>query len=419
MRKMGLAMGAANVPNAQYARVAHLRSMAMRIAEVLDARTLNDWMRLPWRIYASDANWIPHLKQDVAKVFDTEKNKLLKEGKAWRWVLYGTEGKPIGRIGAFINPKTAYTEKQPTGGMGFFECINDQTAANMLLDTARERLKAEGMEAMDGPINLGDRNMFWGLLIENFTDAPIYGTNYNPPYYKDLLERYGFQMYFRQLFYKMSATKPVHPIFHRKYNQIIGDPDYRVADVRGRSVPQIADDFRTVLNAAWVDHDNFKPMEASTALKIVKSMKPVMDPRLIIFVYHKAVPIAMYVSLPELNEIFRYVDGDLNWLGKLKFVYHKWRGTVKTMTGIVFGVAKEHQGKGIEGVMIVQGEKTFVKDKLYQDTILTWIGDFNPKMLKVCENLGATNYRTLATYRYLFDRSKPFERHPIIEKKGS
>jgi hypothetical protein len=80
-------------------------------------------------------------------------------------------------------------------------------------------------------------------------------------------------------------------------------------------------------------------------------------------------------------------------------------------------VAKEWQGKGIEGALIVIGEKTIVDKKLYKDTILTWIGDFNPRMIKVCENLGAANYRTLATYRYLFDRSVPFERHPILEKK--
>jgi hypothetical protein len=107
-----------------------------------------------------------------------------------------------------------------------------QAAADLLLDTARDWLKAHGMEAMDGPINLGDRNMFWGLLIKNFTDPPIYGTNYNPPYYKDLLEGYGFQLYFNQLFFKRSALVPVQPIFHRKYNQLKNDPDFRMHDAR-------------------------------------------------------------------------------------------------------------------------------------------------------------------------------------------
>ena len=386
----------------------------MKLVAVHDKRSLNDWMRLPWRIYRDDPNWIPHLKQDVAKVFDPGKNKLLRDGEAERWVLYDDAGVPIGRVAAFINAKTAHTEAQPTGGMGFFECINDQKAADILLDASRDWLKERGMEAMDGPINLGDRNMFWGLLVENFTDPPLYGTNYNPPFYKDLLERYGFQEYFKQLFFKRSALEGVSPLFHRKYRQLMNEPGYRVTDARGRSTEQIAEDFRTVLNAAWVDHDNFKPMEQATALKIVKSMKPVMDPRLVVFVYHDDRAIAMYISLPELNEIFRYVNGDLNWWGKLKFLWHKRTGTVKNMTGIVFGVAKEYQGKGFEGVLIVYAEKHIVEKKLYRDTVLTWIGDFNPKMIRVCQNLGAENYRTLATYRYLFDRNKPFERHPVI-----
>ncbi len=391
----------------------------MRIIAANDDRTLHDWTQLPRRVYANDANWIPQLKQDVEKVFDPAKNKLLKEGAIERWVLYDDGGKAIGRIAAFINPKTALTDKQqPTGGCGFFECIDDQGAANLLFDTARDWLKARGMHAMDGPVNLGERNMFWGLLIENYIDPPIYGTNYNPPYYVKLFEGYGFGLYFKQLFFKRSAITPVQPIFHRKYEQFKNDPDMVVCNVVGMSVEKIAEDFRTVLNAAWVDHENFKPMTAEVALKAIKTMKPVMDPRIVVFVYHKQQPIAFFVNLPELNEIFKYVDGDLNWIGKLKFLYHKWRGTSKTMTGIVFGVVKEWQGKGVEGVMIVHTSQWLLKTGRYRDTVLTWIGDFNPRMLRVCENLGAANYRTLATYRYLFDRSKPFERLPIIEKKG-
>lgn len=389
----------------------------MKIEEVRDRRTIKQWMDLPWTIYKNDSNWIPHLRQDVEKVFDPQKNKLLKEGKVKRWLLYDQHQKPIGRIAAFINPKTAYTEKQPTGGMGFFECINDRNAAALLFDAARDWLKAQGMEAMDGPINLGDRNTFWGLLIENFEDPPIYGTNYNPPYYRDLLEAYGFQLYYNQLFFKRSAEIPVPAIFHRKFKQLEDDPNIRMHDSVGRSVEQIAEDLRTVYNSAWVDHENHKPMDVPTSLKLVRTMKPVMDPRIVIFIRYAEKPIAMYISLPELNEVFRYVNGNLNWWGKLKFLYHRWRGAITTYTGIVFGVAKEFQGKGIEGALIVYGEKHIVNKKLYKNTVLTWIGDFNPRMIKVCRNLGATNYRTLATFRYLFDRSKPFERHPIIEKK--
>ncbi len=389
----------------------------MTIEIAATPRIIQDWMRLPWRIYRNDPNWIPHLLQDIEKVFDPARNKLFAQGKAERWLLRNADGLPIGRVAAFVNAKTAYSENQPTGGVGFFECINDQAAADLLLDTARDWLKDQGMQAMDGPVNFGDRNQFWGMLIKNYTDPPIYGTNYNPPYYVQLWETYGFQVWFNQLFFKRSVEVGAQPIFHRKYKQLVSDPRFKMHDGRGRTVEQLATDFCTIYNAGWVDHENHKAMELSTAVKIVKAMKPVMDPRLLIFIRYDDAPVAMYISLPELNEIFKYVNGDLNWLGKLKFLYHKWRGTVTTMTGIVFGVAKEWQGKGMEGALIVYAEKFIVAKKLYKDTILTWIGDFNPRMLKVCENLGAVNYRTLATYRYLFDRSLPYERHPIIDKK--
>ena len=393
----------------------------MKITEAGSGRPLRHWMQLPWRIYAQDRNWIPHLKQDVEKVFDPRINKLLqartdrKAGAISRWVLYDDAGTPCGRIAAFIDPKTAWSDpQQPTGGCGFFECINEQAAADMLFNTARDWLKAQGMEAMDGPVNLGERNMFWGLLIENFTDPSIYGTNYNPPYYVQLFEQYGFKLYFKQHFFLRNALEEVQPIFQRKYRQLKNDPDFQVRDARGMSVEQLAEDFRTVLNAAWVDHANFKPMPLEAALKTIRQMKPVIDPRIIVFVYHRGTPIAFYINLPELNEIFRHVNGNLNWMGKLKFLWHTWRKTPKTMTGIVFGVAKEWQGKGVEGAMIAFMGEWLLRTRRYHRTVLTWVGDFNPKMLRVCEGLGAQNYRDLATYRCLFDRSKTFERLPLI-----
>jgi len=386
----------------------------MKIQEVDNSTTEKQWIRLPWKIYSEDKNWIPHIMQDVQKVFDPKKNKLFNDGKAWRWLVLNDSGEAIGRIAAFVNAKTAREEERPVGGMGFFECINDQKAADLLMDTARDRLKENGMEVMEGPINFGEKNQYWGLLIENFTDAPTYQTNYNPEYYKELLEQYGFQEYYKQLFFKRSMTEPAQSIFHRKYDQMKLDPKYELRTVRGLSTEQVAKDFRKVYNDAWVDHGNFKPMREETALKAMKTMKPVLDPDIVVFVFYDNKPIAFYVNLPELNQIFRYVNGNLNWYGKMVFLWHKWRRTVRTMNGIVFGVAKEFQGKGIEGAMIVYAEMHITPLDRYDDTVLTWIGDFNPKMVRVCETLGGGVYRTLATYRYNFDRERQFDRKQAI-----
>jgi hypothetical protein len=386
----------------------------MNLIEVNNSSTIEDFHRVPFSIYKNDKNWIPHLKQDIEKVFDPLKNKAFEHGKAIRWIIKDGD-KLIGRIAAFVNDKTAHTFQQPTGGIGFFECINNQEAANLLLDTAKNWLMQQGMQAMDGPINFGEKNQFWGLLIDNFTDMSSYAMNYNPEYYKTLFENYGFEIYYKQLVYRRDLSVPAQPIFVRKYNQMITDPNYKITNIKGKSWKQVANDFREVYNGAWGNHDGFKPMTPEASYKLINAMKPAIDKRIIVFVYYQNKPIAFYVNIPELNEIFRFVNGDLNLIGKLKFAYHKLMGTPKTMTGVVFGVVAEFQGKGVEGAMIKWTEDHIVGKTPYKNTTLTWIGDFNPKMLKVCENLGAEQFRTLATYRYLFDRTKPFERCPIID----
>ncbi len=160
----------------------------MRAIPVKDKNTLNAFHRVPEIIYAKDPNYIPHIRQDIDKIFDPKKNKLLKEGKAQRWVFENEDGQLVGRVAAFINPKTAFTEDQPTGGMGFFESLNDQEMANFIIDTAKDWLEKNNMEAMDGPVNLGERNQFWGCLTKNFTDPNSYAMNYNPPYYTELFD---------------------------------------------------------------------------------------------------------------------------------------------------------------------------------------------------------------------------------------
>jgi hypothetical protein len=84
------------------------------------------------------------------------------------------------------------------------------------------------------------------------------------------------------------------------------------------------------------------------------------------------------------------------------------------MVGIVFGVIREFHGKGIDTAMIYWARQNMVTLDKYDQSILTWIGDFNPKMLNVAKGLGGEEWRTLATYRYNFDRNISFERHPII-----
>ena len=85
------------------------------------------------------------------------------------------------------------------------------------------------------------------------------------------------------------------------------------------------------------------------------------------------------------------------------------------MFGLVFGIVPAHQGKGVEGALIMAARQMVQDDyHRYEDFEMNWIGDFNPKMLRVAEQVGGYIAKTHVTYRKLFDESKPFKRHPMI-----
>ncbi|MDW8288789.1 MAG: hypothetical protein RMJ89_12020, partial [Flammeovirgaceae bacterium] len=156
----------------------------MQLIEVQDKKHIRMFLDLPVKLYKGDKNWIRPLDKDIEEVFSPIKNKLFRQkGKAIRWILLDEQGECIGRVAAFVNPKTAYKNEQPTGGLGFFECIHDQNAANLLFDACIEWLKQQGMEAVDGPINFGDRDKWWGCLVDGFTE-PNYCMPYNHAYYR-------------------------------------------------------------------------------------------------------------------------------------------------------------------------------------------------------------------------------------------
>ncbi|MDB5235664.1 MAG: hypothetical protein JWR44_2657 [Hymenobacter sp.] len=389
----------------------------MPLLEVTNARLAREFVELPARLHRSVPAYIGPLENEVEAAFNPAKNAKFVNGEAVRWVLTeAATGQVIGRVAAFLNRDAVDVQNPglPTGGLGFFECINDQAAANQLFEAGRQWLAARGMQAMDGPINFGERDKFWGLLIDGFDRPANYGMFWHPPYYQQLFEQYGFQLYFKQYTCYRTTAAPLHPSFAKRAEEHAAE--FRFAHARKADAEKLAQDFHHVYNLAWAKHTGVKPMSLDQARHIVKEMKPVVDERLLWFAYRGEEPVAFFISLPELNQIFRHVGRRLNLLGKLRFLWAQWRfmrRTDKRMFGIIYGVVPKYQGKGVDAAMLAHARQSFVEAG-YADIEMNWIGDFNPRMLVTIRSIGATIVKTHATYRYLFDRERPFERSPII-----
>lgn len=383
----------------------------MQMHEVKTESDKTAFIQVAVDLYRNDPNWIRPLDKDINEVFDPEKNKFFKRGECKRWLLKDANGRNIGRVAAFVNKQ--YKNEQPTGGIGFFECIDDQAAANFIFDFCREWLKERGMEAMDGPINFGERDKWWGLVTDGYY-SPLYGMNYNPEYYVRLFEQYGFQRYFNQVCFAMKVNATLDAKFHNRHAIIAADANYSAKRLRKSELEKFAKDFTYVYNKAWAGHGGGKSLEEKTVQKMFKSMKPVIDEDISWFVYYKDEPIALWLNLPDLNQYFKHMEGKFGLLQKLYFLWLKQFGKCSRFVGLVFGIIPEFQGKGVDAYMIMEGAKVIQAMNKYEDYEMQWIGDFNPKMINIAESLGTYRSRNLATYRYLFDREKEFVRHKML-----
>lgn len=388
----------------------------MQIIEVLNQADIREFLQLPVRLYKGSPYWIRPLDKDIEGVFDKEKNKSFKEGKCTRWILKDDTGLVIGRVSAFILDKTVRKgNDQPTGGLGFFECVDDQRAAFILFDQCKAWLQERGMEAMDGPINFGSREKWWGLLVEGFDQEPNYQCNYNFPYYAALYEAYGFKLYFNQYTFSRSVMEPLSERLAYKAGLIGRDPDYSFRFISRSELDKLPEYIRHVYNNAWANRAENPELTLPQARLLVKQMKPILDPRLLWFGFYKEEPVAFFLSLPEINQLFKHVDGKLNWLGMAKLIWMKLFRPNRKAFGILFGVVPDHQGKGVDGAIIMAARDLYQSDKMpYTDYEMNWIGDFNPKMIQVVEQVGARVNKRHITYRKLFDEQKPFKRHPIL-----
>ncbi|MFW5756418.1 MAG: GNAT family N-acetyltransferase [Tangfeifania sp.] len=387
----------------------------MQLIEVTDKKSKKLFHKVPHLIYAGDPNWACLLEGMVESVFDPEKNPSFKNGEAIRWVLMDDDNKPIGRIGAFFDSDYSEAYDQPTGGIGFFECVNDKEAAFLLFDTAKNWLRENGQEAMDGPINFGENFFYWGLLLEG-EKLQTFGMQYHPPHYRQFFEEYGFKIFYRQLSYSLDITNPDLPDrFWKIAERVSQKPEYTFEHFSFKEQDRFIYDFIEIHRRAWSGHGNYKPARYSQLKEMISEARFILDEEFIWFVYHNGNPIAFFMMIPDVNQLIRKIkSGKMNLMNLLKLLYYKKTKTITKCRVIVLGVVPKFQRRGIESGIFYHLKKVMLRKSWYNDMEMSWIGDFNPKMIAMFKSFGATHTLTHATMRYLFDREKEFKRAPVI-----
>lgn len=389
----------------------------MNITRVSDRRTRKKFHDTARILYRDDPVWVCPPDKDIESIFDPKINPYFKHGEVDRWILEKADGTLIGRVAAFIDHNLARSHDQPTGGMGFFECINNINAATILFDTAREWLTERSMEAMDGPVNFGETDKYWGLLVDGFTH-PSFDVPYNHPYYKELFETYGFRTYYRMEGFHMDITRPLSDRFRKIAEWVTAKPGYSFRHFSWKEEEQLTLDFAQVYNEAWASFKTqFEPLRPEYIREVLKKAKPIVDEEFIWLAYFEGRPIAVYLMFPDVNQIFRQLNGKMHLFNMIRFLWLKKRRTITRAKGLLMGVIPAFQNLGIESAFILHVRDVLKRKPHYTEVEFSWVADFNPRMRKIFVSVGSVPAKNYITFRYLFDRTKEFKRYPIPDIK--
>jgi hypothetical protein len=383
----------------------------MRIIPVDTRKTGRLFLDFPRKLYRNDPNYVVAFDTEIRQAFDRNVNPYFRQGDATRWIAVDEKDRAVGRIAAFYDRTREMAAGVKSGGCGFFESVDDRQVAHLLFDTARDWLREKGYEAMLGPVNFGENETNWGCLVHGFVPQGL-GMTYNLPYYRDLFESYGFQLYYRQYSFHMDLDRPFPGRFWKIAEWINNRKGYSFRHFDPGQTASFVEDTVHIYNQAWKAlKEDFIPMEPDSLYHELRKIRPIMDPELIWFAYYNGEPIAFFLFLPDASQIFRHLNGKLHLFNKLRFLIYKRKKYITRIRGSAAGVVPKFQNSGVESGIFWQMKQVMEKKPEYRQFELSWVGDFNPKMIALYTATGAYHAKTHHTYMYLFDRNRPFRRY--------
>lgn len=354
------------------------------------------FVEFPYKHYEQDKNWIPPLLMDQKMLINTEKNPFYNDAEIALF-LAESNGKIAGRIAAIDNRKYNEFHSSNVGFFGFFECIDNQSVANLLFKVAYDWLKEKGREGMIGPANPGMMDEV-GVLVEGYEYEPSILMPYNKDYYDKLIKGAGLTKAMDLLAFRVTKESLT-------LDRILRADDIVKRRIPGLNVrPVVLKEFdrevkiiREIYNQAWAKNWGFVPMSKEEFDHLAKDLKTIVDVDIAHVVEVNGEPVAFSIALPDFNQALKHTNGRLLPTGLFKLLYYSKK--INAIRTALMGVIPEYQGKGIDAVLhkeaIVKGMK-----KGYTSSELGWVLEDNIDMVRVAERIGAKVEKVYRMYQH-------------------
>ena len=380
--------------------------MTLDIEQVRTDRDVDDFHNLLFQIYEDYPQWAPAFRFEIENIFDPDHNPFFEKGECERYLVKKGQ-QVVGRFAVMNTPDRDKVLDPTMGGLGFIEMENDVDIAQNIISFAQEWHRKRGYKAMRGPINFGENDTFWGLLVENYDEPPIYGMFYHPPYYKKLLKETGAEKLDDHWSYKRDFDTPIPERMQKITDRIESREDVSLRPIDMKNIYRDAEYIRDIYNDAWSNQDieqregEFTELTQDTVRDMVEKLKPVMISESVLIAFVDGEPASFVVCVPDLNEISKETGGRLRWWHYPKLLWFKRRA--KHLRSLVYGTKPKFRKMGLEALTFTRGIQ-FTKEAAPSLEYLegAWVSEKNWLMQRSLEALGCHHHKTHRTYKWEF-----------------
>lgn len=380
--------------------------MAYNVELVDSSKQIEAFHQLPFNIYEDYPQWAPPFRSEIEAIFDKDENAFFDKGECERYLIKSGD-EVLGRFAVMNTPERDKVLEPTMGGIGFIEMVENPDVAETMVDFAKEWHQKRGYNAMRGPINFGENDTYWGLLVENYDEPPIYGMFYHPPYYKTLLEQTGAQKLDDHWSYKRDFAQPIPERMQRITNRIESRDGVTLRSIDKKNIYRDAEYIRQIYNDAWSNQDitereeEFTELTRDTVENMINKLKPVLIPESVLIAFVDGEPASFVVCVPDLNEVSKETGGRLRWWHYPKLFWFKRRA--KHLRTLVFGTRPKYRKMGLEALTFTRGIQ-FTKEAAPSLEYLegAWVSESNWLMQRSLEALGCHHHKTHRTYKWVF-----------------
>jgi 8-amino-7-oxononanoate synthase len=367
----------------------------------IDIHTINDekseqmnFLKLPWKIYTRNHHWVPPIISDVEMIFNQKENVFYTHGEAKAFLAYrGSE--IVGRIVAAIDHRANRYHNERAGFFGFFEVDKDYRAATALLDAAKQWLSDRDIKIMRGPMAFSQLEGM-GCLVEGFDYPPAIMMPYNPAYYSEFFEKYGFEKAKDLYAYWMDAREPFSERFEKLADHTRKKEGIVLRHIHMSRFHQEMNTMLGILNDAYSQEFGFTPLSDSDLRYFSAKLRPVIEKELVNFVEVKGKPVAFSMILPDYNEVLKRFNGRVGIADMLNFYFYSKK--IKTLRFTLLAVRKAFQRRGLETLLYLESFRV-AKARGYMGGELSWIREDNNLLNKVIETNGGKHIKTYRVYQ--------------------